>query len=267
MPSHSEQQQRQQQRQTAGSGSLGQRRGKVPAELQEQQHFERRLLEQLERRVRLTGELPYNEFYELAQATFERQQSPRQATLPRRTVQNLSKQLDRAVDSAIYWARAIEGNLREVGDSAQRGSDVINRESAVRDNINNSVRCLTREVDFLLDVADKYGLLEAGANQGHPGDKGKRQEGAEDSDSSQSPQRLKKLKHDVRYLQRYVSEQGQVQTIKSELQPEDDSERYFRRLRRYLEILPDYCSDLGEALKLALQDQAITAQVCAPHRR
>jgi hypothetical protein len=251
MPTQSQRQQHQQQQSVPQAG-----RKSVPAELLAQQHFERQLLERLEQHVRLTGELPYNEFYELAQASFERAQGLRQSKLPPRTVQQLSEQLDGAVEGAIYWARAVEDNLRELGACIQQGNDAINRESAVRDNINNSVRRLTAQVDFLLDDTDRYGLERAGSAP----------EG-QDSDSSQSPQRLRKLKHDVRYLQRYVSEQGQVQTIKSELQPGDDSERYFRRLRRYLELLPDCCSDLGESLKLALQQRAATGQVAAPHRR
>ena len=258
----SSQQRQQQQPSVASQGTPAQQR-QLPAELLEQQEFEWRLLERLEQHVRLTGELPYNEFYELAQASFERAQGKRQAKLPPRTVQQLSEQLDGAVDGAIYWARAIEDNLRELGACIQQGNDAINREAAVRDNINNSVRRLTARVNFLLDATDRYGLGPGKANATQSDSEAE----AQDSDSSQSPQRLRKLKHDVRYLQRYVSRQGQVQTIKSELQPEDDSERYFRRLRRYLESLPDYCSDLGEALKLALQERAATGQVAAPHRR
>ena len=61
MPTQSQRQQHQQQQSVPQAG-----RKSVPAELLAQQHFERRLLERLEQHVRLTGELPYNEFYELA---------------------------------------------------------------------------------------------------------------------------------------------------------------------------------------------------------
>ncbi len=154
-----------------------------------------------------------------------------------RLLRSLDEKLAEIDETASFIKRLLE-HLENSFSNPEKYSDSI---AKIGNSIKKRVKIIAQASDCLLTLTQKYAHSISGNGPGV----------AEEIDLN-----ISKKINDIQYIAKYLTEQVFVDVAQFEFFENNSNHfAYFRRLRHYLNVLPNYCADLVEDARPKIQSK------------
>lgn len=208
-----------------------------------QQEYELRLLSLWIDLIKQTGEIDYPELVTYLNQVFEVENAPAYAVLTPTTIDTLVANLRAAQADILVSAGQIQKSLQQLGDAIALSNLTQTQEQEIEQEIRQGTERFLLAIEWVLDISDRYAYnpLPKPAKKG------------EVTSNDIDAEWIRKLMNDLKYIRQYIAEQAQVRIVKSEFLPGDSQKSYFRRIDKYLEIVPGLAEILGNFVQKIIE--------------
>lgn len=209
----------------------------------QQENYEQRLLSLYIMYVKETGSIDYPDLKEFLDRVLEVEAAePGEALLPEQ-LSHLTQNLRKVQADIVAAAVEISRELVALSEVISSQHNVHFSETDCSWRVRQATQRFLVATEYLLDITNYYVYAPLVKKQQTKKASFRKQEIV--GDRPDDVEGVRKLIGDLKYISQYIAEQAQVGVIKSEFWPGDSAVSYFRRLHKYLDILPSLTDMLG----------------------
>lgn len=217
--------------------------------VEERQQYERLLLSLYTLHVKETGSIDYPDLKEFLYQVLEVEAAaPGEALLPEQLL-HLTQNVRTVQADIVAAAPEIFQALIALSDAISSVESVPFSETDCCRRVHQATQRFLAATEYLLDITNRYVYAPLVKKQQARKTSIWKQENVLDG---ADPEWVRKLINDLKYISQYIAEHAQVGVVKSEFLPGDSAVSYFRRLQKYLEIVPGLTDILGNLVCQAL---------------
>lgn len=218
------------------------------------QEYQIHLLALYTQYVKETGRIDYPDLREFILQACEVEAGPEGTVLLPEDISILAENVRIAQANIVTVAQELYSELVELAEAIARPDNCRESEYALGKSIHKKTQTFIHAVEYLLDISHHYIYLPLLSSP----------EGDGEFETARDREWVRKQMNDLKYIREYIIEHAQVGIIKTEFTVVKDTKIYFRRLYKYVEILPGLTDILGDLVCQAIEHKLAGGTKFAP---